>query len=591
MTACDYYFVGPQMGNKLDKDPDFCSLRPKQMCSRLPGMNWITLKGPTTRAVQLLQRLASLSTTGNTTSPSSFYPKSFVLPDDECQLIAYLSTVSESQVFILKPSKGSQGKGIVLALRDCVMSKCKEMNTVTCTTSPSGGGTVKGTTATTTQPFIVQDYISIPHTIRGYKYDLRLYVVVTSVSPLQCWVYKDGLARFCTELYSTPTTNNIGFDFMHLTNYSLNCDSPTYDAEKSKQKLSVVANMLCGTGTGGNSSSSSNNNNNNNNKPLYPTTKIFWNQIISICKSTMHSFTPFLRTEYENIFRGSTSSSSRCFHILGVDIMIDKGGTMTLLEVNCNPSLNCMKPGSQIEKSVVDVDVKTGLLCGTLRLVEKLRNGKTGTEIALEEQMIVTEQETVGEIRGGKEERKGKTVEEMGVVEEVGKVEEGKGKTEREMLKEKRKQKCEFWSMGRLPFYPIVLGDETSSSATDTNNEEKVDHECRQTDEQRKQRIETKESMHGVFELQLGTSTFVRHRSRIRRGKEGGMTIDRSKIETAFRHHSSEINSRELLNRALSLLRTKYGPSLTMNVFFQALIELSIVLQKPLKEVFLFFPQ
>ena len=295
----------------------------------------------------------------------------------------------------------------------------------------------------------------------------------------------------------------------------------------------------------------------------------------------MHSFTPFLRTEYENTFGKSTSSStsSRCFHILGVDIMIDKGGTMTLLEVNCNPSLNCMKPGSQIEKSVVDVDVKTGLLCGTLRLVEKLRNGKTGTEIAVEEQMIVKEKETVGEIRGVKE------------VEEVEEANEGKGRTEREMLKENRKQKCEQWSMGLLPFYPIVLGDETSSSATNTNNEEKVDHEHRHTDEQREQRKETKEPMHGVSELQLGTSTFVRHRSRIRRGKEGGVTIDRSKIETAFRHHSSEINSRELLNRALSLLRTKYGPSLTMNVFFQALIEISIVLQKPLKEILLFFPQ
>ena len=50
---------------------------------------------------------------------------------------------------------------------------------------------------------IISEYISRPHLLGGYKYDLRLYVVVTSIDPLKVFLHKEGLVRICTHKYST----------------------------------------------------------------------------------------------------------------------------------------------------------------------------------------------------------------------------------------------------------------------------------------------------------------------------------------------------------------------------------------------------
>jgi tubulin polyglutamylase TTLL5 len=70
----------------------------------------------------------------------------------------------------------------------------------------------------------VQEYIHNPFLIDGYKFDLRIYVLVTRVEPLTIFIYKEGLARFATEKYDTNIINQDDerSNFIHLTNFSIN---------------------------------------------------------------------------------------------------------------------------------------------------------------------------------------------------------------------------------------------------------------------------------------------------------------------------------------------------------------------------------
>lgn len=48
-----------------------------------------------------------------------------------------------------------------------------------------------------------------PLIIDGYKFDLRIYVLVTSCDPFSIFMFKEGLARFCTTKYNEPTHSNV----------------------------------------------------------------------------------------------------------------------------------------------------------------------------------------------------------------------------------------------------------------------------------------------------------------------------------------------------------------------------------------------
>lgn len=93
----------------------------------------------------------------------------------------------------------------------------------------------------------MSEYISNPHLINNYKYDLRIYIVVTSYDPLRIYMFKEGLTRFATCEYTTKV-KDASKRFMHLTNFSVNKHSkkfvknsqPDQDGQGSKWSLTAL---------------------------------------------------------------------------------------------------------------------------------------------------------------------------------------------------------------------------------------------------------------------------------------------------------------------------------------------------------------
>lgn len=80
---------------------------------------------------------------------------------------------------------------------------------------------------------VVQRYIDNPLLVEGYKFDLRVYVLIGSIDPLRIYIYHDGLARFATELYESATRNNFRSTYQHLTNYAINKLNPKFKEKQS----------------------------------------------------------------------------------------------------------------------------------------------------------------------------------------------------------------------------------------------------------------------------------------------------------------------------------------------------------------------
>ena len=80
--------------------------------------------------------------------------------------------------------------------------------------------------------YLVCEYIANPLLIGGIKFDLRLYILVSSYDPLRIYLFEEGLARFATERYTTDATE-LTKKYVHLTNYAVNKNAPKFISNKS----------------------------------------------------------------------------------------------------------------------------------------------------------------------------------------------------------------------------------------------------------------------------------------------------------------------------------------------------------------------
>lgn len=124
-------------------------------------------------------------------------PLTFSLPMEFNAFVSGFQSIqkfSGNNFWIMKPVGSSRGRGISIA---------SDISDVSYS-----------------QPIVIQRYISDPLLFMGYKWDLRMYVLVTSFSPLQAYLYKEGLARFASRKYSSKV-DSLDDLRIHLTNSSI----------------------------------------------------------------------------------------------------------------------------------------------------------------------------------------------------------------------------------------------------------------------------------------------------------------------------------------------------------------------------------
>ena len=63
-----------------------------------------------------------------------------------------------------------------------------------------------------------------PLLVDNFKFDIRLYVLITSCDPLKIFLYHEGIARLATEEFKLDVTDPANLEnlYIHLTNYAIN---------------------------------------------------------------------------------------------------------------------------------------------------------------------------------------------------------------------------------------------------------------------------------------------------------------------------------------------------------------------------------
>jgi tubulin polyglutamylase TTLL4 len=222
-------------------------------------------------------------------------------------------------MYIMKPAALSCGKGIkVIAAKQQVKNK---------------------------PGYVVSHYLSNPYLINGFKFDLRIYVLVTSFDPLKVYMFREGLVRFATQKYTT-SSKSVNKQFIHLTNYSVNKKNAEYvksngaaeedDETASKWNLAQLSRYFERQG-------------------------IEYTQVFSRVKDVIIKSLISVEPHIYNTTARLTKHRNVCFELFGFDILLDKNLKPWLLEVNISPSLS--------SSSALDKKIKTVLLCDTLNLV------------------------------------------------------------------------------------------------------------------------------------------------------------------------------------------------------------------------------
>jgi len=359
---CDLYFIWDsksfltRLGHPSCRSTERLTQLPAgTWINRLPGMAQLCDKVNMALALRLLQQLWP--------EKFRFWPKSWLLPAEIEQLKAWMGKHKDKTV-IVKPADGSLGEGIFLA------RNASDLESKLLAKAQWGAGFAA----------LAQLYLPKPLLIGGLKFDVRLYAVVTSTDPLEAYLCREGLVRFCTVKYEEPSATNAGQQYMHLTNTSINKKSTGFikaadpfdpTSTSTKRTLSTLMQQIAAQEAAAG-------------RP-FDGQKLFvaFEEIVAVL---IQAVAPVLNVTYSRVAKEATvrptakakakpkargrrmadpndseeeyedsdedeeesdSDSGfhpQCFQLLGIDVLLDEKLQPWLLEVNGRPSMDIEEP-------------------------------------------------------------------------------------------------------------------------------------------------------------------------------------------------------------------------------------------------------
>lgn len=253
------------------------------------------------------------------------YPSTFMLPAEYHMFVEMFKKTKDS-AWIMKPVGRAQGKGIFLFSKLSDIIEWKKDTRF----KPTKEGEERA------EKYIVQRYIPNPLLIGGKKFDLRIYVLVTSYSPLKVWTYREGFARFSGTRFSMDK-KDIANNFIHLTNVAIQKTAEGYDKSKGCKWLfsRVKQYLISKFGAGA--------------------VDTMLEGVNNVIVKSLQSVQPVMIND------------PHCFEVYGYDILLDATLKPWLIEVNASPSLSA--------DTKDDYNLKFGLLEDTFAVVELGKRG------------------------------------------------------------------------------------------------------------------------------------------------------------------------------------------------------------------------
>jgi tubulin polyglutamylase TTLL4 len=187
-----------------------------------------------------------------------------------------------------------------------------------------------------TKRMLIQRYVRHPYLINESKFDLRIYVHVTSFDPLRVYICRDGLVRFATQKYSNKRVDTKN-RFMHLTNYSVNKNSDDFVenddvgvCQGHKWSLKALFQFW--------------------EKDSSIDTNAVWDSICDVVIKTLMASDGKINSHCKSFL----NQRSTAHELFGFDVMLDRDLKAWLIEVNISPSLH--------SQSSLDRDIKGRLM-------------------------------------------------------------------------------------------------------------------------------------------------------------------------------------------------------------------------------------